>query len=80
MSNAADVKLSGVTILQSERARIIELFSEYASYTKKILTIDENENVEECEAKYFYILTVLNEAIISKSLPNLDNTSTFNPR
>lgn len=79
VSNSEDVKLSSVTILQAKRARITELFSEYESYNKKILAIDEkdNENVEECEAKYFHVLTVLNEAILSKSTPNVDNAPAF---
>ncbi|XP_073966919.1 uncharacterized protein [Choristoneura fumiferana] len=79
INNAQDFDVSGVSILQSKRARIVELFSEYESYNKQILAHDEDdsEDVADIEAKYFQILTVINEAIKVKSSPGAEASTAF---
>jgi hypothetical protein len=72
VNNREDVELTPLSTLQSKRTRIVELFAEYESYNKKILAYDDadSEDVADCEAKYYHILTVLNEAIKDKSSPS----------
>ncbi|XP_063360591.1 uncharacterized protein LOC134649694 [Cydia amplana] len=71
-SNENDVGLSAMFALETKRTRIVELFNEYEQYNKEILALDEAdaEDVADYEAKYYHILTILNEAIKNKSSPS----------
>ncbi|XP_063390113.1 uncharacterized protein LOC134675732 [Cydia fagiglandana] len=68
-NNENDVGLSAISDLETKRARIAELFKDYEQCNKEILALDEAdaEDVEDYEAKYYNILTILNEAIKNKS-------------
>ncbi|XP_063617163.1 uncharacterized protein LOC134790325 [Cydia splendana] len=68
-NNENDVGLSAISNLETKRARIGELFKDYEQCNKEILALDEAdaEDVEDYEAKYYNILTILNEAIKNKS-------------
>lgn len=69
VANSQDVDISLHSTLQAKRTRLLELYNEYEGYNKQILANDDNDNedVADIEAKYFHILTILNEAIKTKS-------------
>lgn len=74
-NNEQDVEISTLATLQAKRSRVTEIFSEYEGYNKQILPFDEqdNEDVYDCETKYFTILSTINEAIKAKATPSSDS-------
>ncbi|KAI5635090.1 hypothetical protein NE865_12208 [Phthorimaea operculella] len=77
--NQADVDESSLLTLRSKRERLTELFKKYEDCQMQVLGLDENDNddVSEVEGKYFFVLTVLNEAIQLKSSPQTAENSTY---
>ncbi|KAI5646276.1 hypothetical protein NE865_01738 [Phthorimaea operculella] len=70
---------SSLLTLRSKRERLTELFKNYEDCQMQVLGLDENDNddVSEVEGKYFFVLTVLNEAIQLKSSPQTAENSTY---